>query len=364
MEAWGNQGRAVTSLEVVTLVRDCLISIVHICRLKFLPPTILDTICRPGCEATTLPVMSLSEYPTRCGEEVTITTYSNTVSRRSKRSNEATLNEEITARKRVKTLTSTKEFPFFNLPRELRDQIYHHAFGDVTIWYEVATAKPANCDAEAEETIMVLATYGQKRPPVACEFPQWLRCNKQLRQEGLQQFYRQATFTLQAFPEKDIKLAALGLHDKNTPPNSSGPAVVGKCDQPKIRRARKVNIRLYVQRTETLSFERPQTRGLESNQSKVLSLLQTLREYGWKPQVHAFIRPGEWHGTWELCENRFIDAAQVLIGLSGCGVDGNLALECAGFVKHTCRSTREWICEATTTSYRRTRNDRLRNQHL
>jgi hypothetical protein len=151
--------------------------------------------------------MSLSEYLPRSDEELTFSTCSHTSSDVVKRTDEATPNEEGRHHKRVKTppttpLATTKRFPFFDLPRELRDEINHHAFQDVSIRYSVPIEKTKERIAEAEQELVVMATYGQRRQyPRHSECPEWLRYNRQLGQEGLQQFYRQAIFTLSATPD-------------------------------------------------------------------------------------------------------------------------------------------------------------------
>jgi hypothetical protein len=128
------------------------------------------------------------------------------VAKRTKRTNEATSNEDGKDHKHVKTLpttplTTTKRYPIFDLPRELRDEIYHYAFQGVNIRYSITITRTARCSAEVKQGLVGVATYGRRQSPRLHEFPRWLRCTKQLRQEGLQQFYRLATFALSAVPE-------------------------------------------------------------------------------------------------------------------------------------------------------------------
>lgn len=100
--------------------------------------------------------------------------------------------------------TQTPPFPFFHLPRELRDQIYHH------LWINNIYEGPAvqflyhNILIRGEYEINQHVDFrlrdcdwvrNKNGDPCLCPTPIWLHLNKMFALETLDQFYRRATFT-------------------------------------------------------------------------------------------------------------------------------------------------------------------------
>jgi hypothetical protein len=95
------------------------------------------------------------------------------------------------------------KFPFFCLPRELRDEIYQYACEDISIETHLNTRIRifgGSWPGRVTDSVTTRAFYVQEdgRRPTMLQFPLWLRYNKQMRQEGLERFYRRANFTVNA----------------------------------------------------------------------------------------------------------------------------------------------------------------------
>jgi hypothetical protein len=95
------------------------------------------------------------------------------------------------------------KFPFFSLPRELRDEIFHYACENISIGTHLDTrirTFGGSWPRRVTESVTTRGFYvqGDGERPTMLQFPLWLRYSKQMRQEGLERFYRSADFTVNA----------------------------------------------------------------------------------------------------------------------------------------------------------------------
>jgi hypothetical protein len=84
-----------------------------------------------------------------------------------------------------------RDLQFFDLPRELRDEIYHHALEGVSISFPFCNILLLELD-HLTDYIPFIVAYGERDRMDQRVFPAWLRYNNRLRREGLTQFYRHA----------------------------------------------------------------------------------------------------------------------------------------------------------------------------
>ena len=75
-------------------------------------------------------------------------------------------------------------FPFFKLPREVRDEVYYNTWGSIVFSFD-------------HGGMLVVVRHGNATiPDTLAIFPEWLQANVQFRDEGMQQLYRSAVFAV------------------------------------------------------------------------------------------------------------------------------------------------------------------------
>jgi len=95
--------------------------------------------------------------------------------------------EELEARKKRRTI-----FPFLELPREVRDEIYHHAWSSIVFGFH-------------HENVLIVVRYGNHSiPETLAVFPRWLQAHPQIADEAMQQLHRCAVFSVVGHSETPL----------------------------------------------------------------------------------------------------------------------------------------------------------------
>jgi hypothetical protein len=102
----------------------------------------------------------------------------------------------------ITSLDQRKHFRFFDLPRELRDRIYHYALQGLNIKYDFAPKSTLKIPSGEKEVppakATTVASYGPQGKHTHT-FPRWITSNKQLRKESSEQYYRVVWFNIFSF---------------------------------------------------------------------------------------------------------------------------------------------------------------------
>jgi hypothetical protein len=156
-----------------------------------------------------------------------------------------------------------EKFPFWKLPRELRDLVYHHTFGGTSICIKWV---------RKTQVVPVMADYGRVErlsAGVQEELPSWLQTTKRLKEEALEQFYRKAQFAVHP-PQLNTHSAELRAWFNNRDSVANVRRRNKSLMLPLLRRAKKVVV--YGWGAECASFNSISATRSVGNVEKLLSV--------------------------------------------------------------------------------------------